>query len=655
MLSSSDSIALTAFIVSLNALSVTILQLLQQYFATAQGYNRCSRRYIGEWSRFRHRRYVWREFRFEVTFVRPVIYLGSPRPARPGNEGDLKDEWSWSWSLYDLIPSVRRDRAWRAQYVGRSMRIRGLMGDLEAGDADADIPVHVSWLLFLRHLMIYDRQATRAVWEKDSQGGQTVDQPLGTGTARVNDRALEAGVVLRSETKQQANSASDSEFGICIRFEPCTWDDLSGQSGSLTGIVSLRDLLVLNRLLGLEWCDGPFLQSKEPRPSLLSQLGLQAVGNSLAVSEDTTPQLRYEQREAKPPRLQRPRRETFHIHRGTMAMFYGHIPPAPKLLPTFDEAIAIDGDAAWESLVRRMWLRTHDETPPRQSLANCLLALCCTIISEPDMYAVRVPKPHRYLVGPFVRPKIAHIFREGVCQTREQDSGQSRMLDKICEALMELESFSGQESVAPLVSAERKQTELNFWVACQGASPMWTSFETNHAADAFFRLVHEWISWVEAELVAFVQRSDPAVGTYVSFYWDLVSAWMEFVVGAEKGEHGSAPHTQAHNPFAMWRRTMKALFECWHVIEEGVRKRGRWRAVMLANGVFSADLESDFDVLVPCDEVVGYEAISSTEIRDACLAMIFRGMCWHRCHCMEANEEPFRPEFFSNVQQVMIE
>jgi hypothetical protein len=72
----SDSVALTALLVSLVALITTVGQLLQQYFATADGYRRCQASVMGLWSRKTRLRWRWTEFRFETVFVIPRITYG---------------------------------------------------------------------------------------------------------------------------------------------------------------------------------------------------------------------------------------------------------------------------------------------------------------------------------------------------------------------------------------------------------------------------------------------------------------------------------------------------------------------------------------------------------------------------------------------------
>jgi hypothetical protein len=63
---STDALALAALVVALVALLNTVSQVLQQYFATADGYRRCSPSVMGDWARFTRRKFKWRELRFET-------------------------------------------------------------------------------------------------------------------------------------------------------------------------------------------------------------------------------------------------------------------------------------------------------------------------------------------------------------------------------------------------------------------------------------------------------------------------------------------------------------------------------------------------------------------------------------------------------------
>lgn len=68
-------ITASAFVVSLVAFFIALGQLLQQYFATADGYRRCQRSVMGNWARKARLRWRWREFRFETLYTTPDILL----------------------------------------------------------------------------------------------------------------------------------------------------------------------------------------------------------------------------------------------------------------------------------------------------------------------------------------------------------------------------------------------------------------------------------------------------------------------------------------------------------------------------------------------------------------------------------------------------
>lgn len=75
-------LGLTALIVSLVALATTVLQVLQQYFSSADGYRRCADSVMGLWADGTHRKLRAYEFRVEVVFETPVIFLAPPNNVR---------------------------------------------------------------------------------------------------------------------------------------------------------------------------------------------------------------------------------------------------------------------------------------------------------------------------------------------------------------------------------------------------------------------------------------------------------------------------------------------------------------------------------------------------------------------------------------------
>ncbi|KAL0941371.1 modin [Colletotrichum truncatum] len=74
-------VAIVALVISVLAFVIAIFQALQQYYASATGYSSCTPKVIGDWAKFTRRIFKWYEFRFEVEFETPVIFV-----ARPTNE-----------------------------------------------------------------------------------------------------------------------------------------------------------------------------------------------------------------------------------------------------------------------------------------------------------------------------------------------------------------------------------------------------------------------------------------------------------------------------------------------------------------------------------------------------------------------------------------
>ncbi|VTO88851.1 unnamed protein product [Fusarium graminearum] len=87
-------IAVVALVISVLAFVIAILQALQQYLATATGFSSCGEAVIGKWSQFARRQMVWSEFRFEVQFETPVIFVARPSNTRGplGDDALAKDE-----------------------------------------------------------------------------------------------------------------------------------------------------------------------------------------------------------------------------------------------------------------------------------------------------------------------------------------------------------------------------------------------------------------------------------------------------------------------------------------------------------------------------------------------------------------------------------
>lgn len=84
MTSGNDTnLAAAALAIALVALIIALGQLLQQYFAAADGYRRCQKSVMGEYASKTRLHWRWREFRFETLYSTPEIFLsGDGAPSR---------------------------------------------------------------------------------------------------------------------------------------------------------------------------------------------------------------------------------------------------------------------------------------------------------------------------------------------------------------------------------------------------------------------------------------------------------------------------------------------------------------------------------------------------------------------------------------------
>ena len=132
----SNDVAEVALVVSLVALIISGLQLLQQLFGTSEGWSRCGPLVIGRWSRLRSSRWLWTEMRYETKFVTPRIILlhGDVDLDTITAVSDLFKQRSWQpfaftkspWRLYQRAHSIIKfwDSSLDAQPKTQSMSFK---------------------------------------------------------------------------------------------------------------------------------------------------------------------------------------------------------------------------------------------------------------------------------------------------------------------------------------------------------------------------------------------------------------------------------------------------------------------------------------------------------------------------------------------------
>ena len=270
MLEQNDSLALAALLVALVALLNSVLQVLQQYFATADGYRRCSPSVIGGWARFTQRKFIFRELRFETVFASPYICMevaydvqelqklpeagaiavldGSEEMSKwPGlqspsiGHGHLKEsigggQQSASWrttnALWSLFSRARLRAISRAGHnsktsIGQLSKVRSWrceefmhMDRDPASDTIQNEPV--SWISLLQALQTYSL-ALRTC-------GLVTMQDISTGSLR-------HGRVLTPT----------------LRLSKKSWDFVPPEVLKPYAVTTVRDIAIMAQLLGLQW------------------------------------------------------------------------------------------------------------------------------------------------------------------------------------------------------------------------------------------------------------------------------------------------------------------------------------------------------------------------------------------------------------------
>ncbi|KAL8917361.1 MAG: hypothetical protein Q9208_007978 [Pyrenodesmia sp. 3 TL-2023] len=204
--SSEASLAAAAIAVALAALSIAIVQLLGQLFATADGYRRCQPSVMGAWAQYTKLRWKWSEMRFETLFTTPEIFLQTflVMTATP-TEG-------WNWVTH--LPGVTE-----SPYLA------------------------------------FDSYATRV----ESLDPKLVDPDLGTGVyhEKVCWLSFLAGIQ-ENESKMFKPHFPEPTYCYTLRRAACrpvrrSWDFMPPDLVRPLGMISVGDIAVMVERLGMTW------------------------------------------------------------------------------------------------------------------------------------------------------------------------------------------------------------------------------------------------------------------------------------------------------------------------------------------------------------------------------------------------------------------
>lgn len=77
-MSTADDVSIVALVIAVMALTTAVLQALQQYLSTSEGYRKCRADVIGKWSTLVESKFYYRNLRYETIFSTPHITMQHP-------------------------------------------------------------------------------------------------------------------------------------------------------------------------------------------------------------------------------------------------------------------------------------------------------------------------------------------------------------------------------------------------------------------------------------------------------------------------------------------------------------------------------------------------------------------------------------------------
>lgn len=115
-MSSSEILSIVALIISSTALLWSTLQLFHSYLGSNSGYTNINEKSMPGWAKFKKRRFLWDQFRFQVNFETPVLLVcPATNDKFPVQEaGGKKSNWHafiGGDEKTDLIPDVTAQQA----------------------------------------------------------------------------------------------------------------------------------------------------------------------------------------------------------------------------------------------------------------------------------------------------------------------------------------------------------------------------------------------------------------------------------------------------------------------------------------------------------------------------------------------------------------
>lgn len=225
-------VAIVALVISVLAFVIAILQALQQYFTTATGFSSCGEAVIGKWAQFARRQMLWSEFRFEVQFAVPVIFVAPPSNTRGplGRDEDRKIiQLDGSAGNHEYIPTQLELDSQNEQ-KGRQL--------VHTADNEK-----ATWCELLT--TIYTMEEASRKWQEkiSNQRHKKSGPPQGSLSTDVES----------DESKSDALTLKDSSLVVCMQRKQRTWDSMPEGIKKPYATTTISHLVEIAAMLGIHW------------------------------------------------------------------------------------------------------------------------------------------------------------------------------------------------------------------------------------------------------------------------------------------------------------------------------------------------------------------------------------------------------------------
>jgi hypothetical protein len=203
-------VALVALLISIVALIGTVMQVLQQYFASAAGYSNCGETVIGEWHKSKRRKFRWDELRFEVLFEAPVIFVCPPT----NDKGPVRGP------IHFVTGTPESQAATRTRLLAPGEEAKPKDSSLHTADNE-----QATWVVLLQELQRMERDS------QDWEATQFKNNPPRNEMSKFRDHTL----------------------CIALQAKPRSWDTMPQGIKKPYATTTMCHLVEMAAMLGIYW------------------------------------------------------------------------------------------------------------------------------------------------------------------------------------------------------------------------------------------------------------------------------------------------------------------------------------------------------------------------------------------------------------------